>query len=317
MVLPKFIGDVINTLPAIALLKKLYPDSRIDLLVRPYLEQLLLAQPELGVNLVVDQRYSDKRASTWHKAALLRNTHYSLALLFRGSLSEALLCKLAGIKTIVGYAQNGRTPLLSHALKLNQNHHYIQRYCRLVNESHGAPFTEFALPQLQAKTSPLVDAAKTTIGCYFGGTNKGFRHYPTHLAEQVVAALAEQKNTEVVLLGDNSEAADNQAIVTKLGLPNVRNLAGTTALHELVDVVGNLQLLISIDSGPMHIAAACNTPCVAIVGLGTSPWSVVAPKAPNFSALVANGTSLDDAKLIEAITPAEIITAAQLQLAKF
>ena len=74
----------------------------------------------------------------------------------------------------------------------------------------------------------------------------------------------------------------------------------------MVDVIASLDLLISIDSGPMHIAAAVNVPFIAVVGLGTSPWSTVAPKQKNYIALVANGQQLKESEFIRDIKPEQI-----------
>lgn len=306
-VLPKFIGDAINTLPALALLRQLYPNSPLHLFVRPHLVSLLEHQHLENTVIIRDER--KKPWDSFKHASGLKAESYQLAVLFRGSLSEAILCRLAGIKNVIGYAQNGRKPLLKYALKLNQNHHYIQRYCRIVNEAHGNPFSHFNKPTLQYHTSPFIEVGSDNIGCYFGGKNKGTRYYPTHLAAEAVEMMLSKTGCKVALLGDPSEYNDNQAIVDALEINRERvvNLAGKTSLPELVDVIGNLNALVTIDSGPMHMAAATDTPSVAIVGLGTSPWSIVAPKTPLCIPLVANGFTLSDSAIIEDITPTQII----------
>ncbi|WP_462173443.1 glycosyltransferase family 9 protein [Pseudoalteromonas xiamenensis] len=309
IVFPKFIGDAINTLPAIELLRQLYPKTPFHFLVRPHLVALFETQNLPLVDVIEDKRYAKPKWGIFKKSRALKKANYQLAVLFRGSLAEAALCRLAGIKSVIGYAQNGRKPLLSYALKLNENHHYIHRYCRIVNEAHGSPFDSFNAPSLSTRESPFVSPQTPTIGCYFGGKNKDTRYYPTALSAQVVALLLDNTPCDVVLLGDQQEVADNQAIIEQLTNHQTRvlNLAGKTSLPELVNVTGQLTALISIDSGPMHMACATGTPCVALVGLGTSPWSIVAPKVAKFEAIVANGFSLDDHRIIESIEPAEVL----------
>ena len=79
-------------------------------------------------------------------------------------------------------------------------------------------------------------------------------------------------------------------------------------LTELVDHIASFDLLISIDSGPMHMAAAVQTPCVAIVGQGTSPWSLVVPKTPNVVAATAkHSLKLNENLLVTDISAQQIV----------
>ncbi len=169
-VLPKFIGDAINTLSAIELIRKLYPDNEIYLLARPYIVELLARDEFYNIKVIADERYGEAKLSVFSLAKQLKQHQFSMAVLFRGSLSEALLARLAGIKTIIGYAQNGRKPLLSHPLNLNVNHHYLLRYCRLINETHGDCFEQFNIPKLTYREieSTTVNNDKPIIGLYFG-----------------------------------------------------------------------------------------------------------------------------------------------------
>ena len=312
VVLPKFIGDAINTLSAIELIRKLYPDNEIYLLARPYMVELLARDEFYNVKVIADERYGEAKLSVFSLAKQLKKHQFSMAVLFRGSLSEALLAKLAGIKTIIGYAQNGRKPLLSHPLKLNVNHHYLLRYCRLINETHGDCFEQFDIPKLTSRQieNTTSNNGKPNIGLYFGGKNKGARHYPVEQAKQVIALLSEKYLPNLILIGDKSELADNLKLLEYASNLNVActDLTGKTSLTELVDHIASFDLLISIDSGPMHMAAAVQTPCVAIVGHGTSPFSLVVPKTPNVVAATAeHSLKLNENLLVTDISAQQIV----------
>ena len=316
-VLPKFIGDAINTLSAIELLRKLYPDNEIYLLARPYMVELLARDEFYNIKVIADERYVEAKLSVFSLAKQLKKHQFSMAVLFRGSLSEALLAKLAGIKTIIGYAQNGRKPLLSHPLKLNVNHHYLLRYCRLINETHGDCFEQLNIPKLTSRKieNTTSNNGKPNIGLYFGGKNKGARHYPVEQAKQVIALLNEQYLSNLILIGDKSEQIDNQKLFEYANSLNMTctDLTGKTSLTELVDHIASFDLLISIDSGPMHMASAVQTPCVAIVGQGTSPWSLVVPKTPNVVAATAeHSLKLNDNLLVDDINPENIVQLSQV-----
>ncbi|RZQ54568.1 glycosyltransferase family 9 protein [Pseudoalteromonas phenolica] len=311
-VLPKFIGDAINTLSAIELIRKLYPDNEIYLLARPYMVELFARDKFYNIKVITDERFGEAKLSVFSLAKKLKQHKFSMAVLFRGSLSEALLAKLAGIKTVIGYAQNGRKPLLSHPLNLNVNHHYLLRYCRLINETHGNCFEQFDTPKLtyQQVESAVSDNDKINIGLYLGGKNKGARHYPFKQAKQVIALLNEKYLPNLILIGDRSEQAENQKLFEYANSLNMTctDLTGKTSLTDLVDHIAAFDLLISIDSGPMHMAAALQTPCVAIVGQGTSPWSLVVPKTPNVIAATAeHSLQLNDSFLVQDINPENIV----------
>ncbi|OHU86386.1 MULTISPECIES: glycosyltransferase family 9 protein [Pseudoalteromonas] len=314
VVLPKFIGDAINTLPAVAMLRELYPNNEIHLLARPYMCDIFARDSHYRLNIIRDTRYDkDNKDSLFALAKSLKKYKFNMAVLLRGSLSEAILCKLTGIKFVLGYKQNGRAALLSHGLKLNQNHHYIHRYCHLINDCHNKPFAHYSLPQLSYEHTDKVvsDGVKTPIAVYFGGKNKGARHYPLALAQQALIALSKQVDAHFYLVGDPSETTDNQQLYETLQAQNITatDLTGKTSLVELVDCIAACELMISIDSGPMHMAAAVDTPCVAVVGFGTSPWSVVAPKNQSFIALTSQSCSLSEEKIIEEVRPSAIAEA--------
>ncbi len=312
VVLPKFIGDTINCTPAIKMLKTLYPNKKIYVLARPHLVEML--SRDNSIEVISDNRFDTHQpCSLLSQASILKKANIDLAIILRNSLSEALLCFAAKIKYRIGYAQNGRSPLLTHTLKLNKNHHYIYRYCRLINETHGYPFSEIPNTEVQAKKSHYIKQnKKKKLGIYFGGKNKRCRHYPEDLATQTLEKLSEEHpDCDFYIVGDPSEKDEAEQLVAKLNNSNasITNLAGQTSMLEMLDLVASLDLFITIDSGPMHIAAAANIPFVVLVGLGTSPWSTVAPKQKNYIALVANGLQLIDSELIRDIKPSQICEA--------
>ncbi|WP_440054976.1 glycosyltransferase family 9 protein [Pseudoalteromonas sp. T1lg65] len=312
VVLPKFLGDAINALPAIKMLKQLYPDEKIYLFATPAVAKLLEREQTEQLLILIAARSNNKLQQTYQRIKQIKPLGIKVAILLRGSLSEALVCKLANIPTRIGYPQNGRKPLLTHAPKLNKNHHYIHRYCRLVSLLAADRFSEYELPTLSSCKSALLSLPSSLpiIGVYFGGLNKEHRHYPLPLASETLNLLMSKTPCQLVLLGDKSEQQENNALKqsANVSTENLVDLTGRTSIPELIDVIASCDVLISIDSGPMHIAAAVNTPCVAVVGLGTSPWSLVAPKQSwVYPLTAAASTQLNDDKIIEAIAPQSIV----------
>ncbi|WP_295505510.1 glycosyltransferase family 9 protein [uncultured Pseudoalteromonas sp.] len=313
VILPKFIGDAINCSPAIELLKSLYPRKRIFVIARPHLVPIL--ERDKSLSIISDDRFKSSHSiSLLGFANTLKKKDIELAFILRNSLSEALLCFLAKVKYRIGYAQNGRSPFLSHKFKLNKNHHYLYRYCRLITQTHELMLKEMPSTSLHFQDSLLIEKTSNSInvGLYFGGKNKKNRHYPNDLAATAIEKIAANNtNIHFILIGDPTEKKDSELLIEELNNPKIkiRNLVGETSIVEMLDLIGSLNLLVTIDSGPMHIAAAAGIPFVAIVGLGTSPWSTVAPKQKNYIPLVANGYQLDEKDIIRDITPNDICSA--------
>lgn len=318
---PKFIGDAINNMTAISLLRELYPNNKIIVLVKPLLAPIFERDDRLNLTVMVDERYDKKqKKSIFYQAKKIKEHNVQLAVIMRSAFSEALLCTLANIKYKIGYKKNGRSWLLSHKYKLNNSHHYINRYCRLVNEPHGQPFSSSPSTYIFSKKSELIKAnhSKPIIAVYYGGLVKKCRHYPSPQAFRSLALIDQISPSHFILVGDNQETSENAKISQDLSDNNIdfQDLTGKTNLTELVDIIASVDLLITIDSGAMHIASATKTAFVAVVGLGTSPWSIVEPKYENKVSLVANGNRLNDTEIIEEITPEKIAEASIFLLEK-
>ncbi|WP_208932461.1 glycosyltransferase family 9 protein [Rheinheimera sp. F8] len=310
--MPRFLGDSVTATSAIRMLRELYPQEQIFLLARPPVAGLFADEVIAGCQIIVDKRFSSQRQSLFKVAFSLRPYRFAQVYHFRNSFADALLCKLAGVRHQVGYAKNGRTPLLTHAVMLDPNYHYQYRYCHLVNVAHGQPFSQMPTVQLLAGKTPLPSPQLPKVAVYFGGQYKLDRHYPYELACQALRQLAGLHQCHFVLLGDQQEVADNVRLADYLRAEQIEvsDLTSTTTVVELVRTINSCDLLLTIDSGQLHMAAALQTPYVAVVGFGTSPWSCVEPKVSHGIHLTVNSLTLDLATQISEISPQRIAKAA-------
>ncbi len=312
VIMPRFLGDSVTATAAIRMLRELYPAAEIYLLARPHVAGLFADQAVAGCKIIVDERFTAKRRSLLKVALSLRPYRFAQVYHCRNSFADALLGKLAGIKRQVGYAKNGRTPLLTQAVKLDPNYHYQYRYCHLVNIAHGQPFSQMPAVQLLAGKTTLPSAQLRKVAVYFGGQYKLDRHYPYALACQALRRIADLHSCHFVLLGDQQEVADNAKLADYLHAEEleVSDLTSKTTVPELVRTINSCDLLLTIDSGQLHIAAALKVPYVAVVGFGTSPWSCVEPKVTHGIHLTANSLTLDLTTQITEISPQSVAEAA-------
>lgn len=166
--------------------------------------------------------------------------------------------------------------------------------------------------QLLAGKTEISSSPDCKVAVYFGGQYKLDRHYPYELACQALRHLAMAHSCHFVLLGDQQEVADNAKLADYLraeGL-EVSDLTSKTTVPELVRTINSCDLLLTIDSGQLHIAAALKIPYVAVVGFGTSPWSCVEPKVSHGIHLTVNSLTLDLTTQITEINPQRIADAA-------
>jgi lipopolysaccharide heptosyltransferase II len=307
--MPNFIGDCVMATPALSLIKQLYPTKKIYLVCLPHISPMF--ERDTSISVLNDPRVQYGKFKGGMKLInSLNKLNIELVFLLRNSAFEAIIAKLSGIKIAIGYNVDGSKFLLNYWLKINRNRHYINRYAHMVNLSHGKPFTYLPETSLISKKSKIIsEQEKLNIGCYFGGKVKSFRFYPTELSRQVLKSLSDiYTDASFYLLGDSKEKDCNEAL--RAANPEIKykvvNTSGALSITELVDTISCFDILISIDSGPLHIAAALNIPYVAIVGLGTSPWSTVEPKNKNGHVLLGKGIKIEDESLIEEITPSQI-----------
>jgi heptosyltransferase-2 len=310
--MPRFLGDSVTATAAIRMLRQLYPDEQIFLLARPHVAGLFADEAVAGCKIILDERFTAKRRSLLSVALSLKPYRFAQVYHCRNSFADALLCKLAGVRHQIGYAKNGRTPLLTQAVKLDPNFHYQYRYCHLVNVAHGQPFSQMPTVQLHAGRTPLPSPKLCKVAVYFGGQYKLDRHYPYELACQALRQLADLHSCHFVLLGDQQEVADNAKLADYLHSQEleVTDLTSKTTVPELVRTINSCDLLLTIDSGQLHIAAALKVPYVAVVGFGTSPWSCVEPKVTHGIHLTVNSLTLNLTTQITEIHPQSIAEAA-------
>ncbi len=115
-------------------------------------------------------------------------------------------------------------------------------------------------------------------------------------------------NYNIVLIGDKQDNINNNKYHEFLDKENinVQHLSKKTNISEFIDLIGSLDLLITIDSSAMHIVAATQTPFLVLIGKGTSAFDTVCPKVKFGNILFSGKDKIQDKHIIEAITPQEI-----------
>lgn len=276
------IGDVIHTLPSLAALRKLYPDAHITWVVEeaasdiiknhPYLDAVLISRRKSWINDFQKGEISRPLREIRSFLKALRARPCDLVIDFHGLFKSALIVLLSGGKRKLGYASLQELSGLFYNEKISEdmNKHAVDRYLdfpRYLGAEIGRP--EFPLPAdntAQAKVQSILEKHHLENKKFIAVNPVAF--WETKLWDnEKFACLADSiktnLNVEVVFTGSEKGSIEKIVRLTKA---KTVNLGGETSLLELAYLYKKAGLVITTDSGPMHLAAAVETPVIALFG---------------------------------------------------
>lgn len=283
-----WIGDAVMTMPALRALKCANPDARITLLAKPWVSQLFVKDPNVDDIILYKDTYQGLTGK-FRLAQEIRKHEFCMAMLFQNAFDAAFITFLAGIPQRTGYKRDGRSMLLTKAVPFDDHAravHHIEYYLNIVRKA-GFP-GKYELPWIYLAPEERIDARnrlktlrRPVVGINPGATyGSSKRWHPERFAEVAFRIVSEMRGSAVVF-GGPSEAAIAQEIEKEfnrlsgnpgpdLSYHSFMDLAGSTSLRELIALISECDVLVTNDSGPMHIGYAVRTPVVAIFG-STSP----------------------------------------------
>lgn len=287
---PFGIGDILFTTPLIAALKKKYPQSRIGYWCNARVEGLLRGDPFLA-DIFPLSRGDLKRM--WRVSGVdavrrffglvkaIRRHRFEVVFDFSLDYRYSLLCALLGIRRRIGFDYRGRGKFLTDRMPLAgyQDKHMVEYYLDLLKLA-GIPFEKpllhlFVSEAARQKAQHLLSRAgvgfeRKLIGISGGagaswGKNAGMKHWPAVKFAQLADALHNRLGVQVVLLGDRTERPIAE-VITKMTVSAPVDLVGKTQLSEFAAVLTHLDLLVTNDGGPLHMASALGLKTVSIFG---------------------------------------------------
>lgn len=253
-------------------------------------------------------RARNKFSTYWYILKEVRKIKGDLGIIFVNTFISALLFKLAGVKCNIGYANEGRGFLLNFKLRMNRNKHYINRYATLFNEFIENKYS--TLPELYLPVSGKqvfnFNNSQKVIGLYLGGENKHFRRYPDENSVGLIRILHEE-GYNILLMGDQNDAIKHQQYAEQAKVDNLIDLSGKTNIEDFFNTIAQVDLLVTIDSAALHIAAAVKTKFIGLMGLSTSPTSTIIPKVTFGRVLKVENNLIREEEYIKNITPTTIL----------
>ena len=292
-----WVGDAVMSIPAMREIRRIFHGSHITLLVRPWVKDVYSAVEFVDRVLEYDKQGAHAGWRGLRRlAAQLKREQFDLAILLQNAFEAAFLAWSAHIPVRLGYARDARSIFLTHACridpqlsKLHQAYYYlgILSDAGLI-EKHLWKLPDYPLriqvgvrdEDRRAAREILhaqgVDTRQLVIGlnpgAYYGGAKRWLSDRYAGVADE----LAEKYQARIIIFGAPGERRIAEDIAEKMkGKPVI--LAGQTTLGQLMGLLKECRLLITNDSGPMHLAAALDVPQLAIFGstseIATGPLS--------------------------------------------
>jgi lipopolysaccharide heptosyltransferase I len=268
------LGDIIHTVPAAAALRAAFPDARIDWLVDAR------HRPVVDLITVVDRAIVLERSSMagWMAAARrLRTMPYDVALDFQGLLKSAVLARASGARRVAGFSiwhlrEKTARPFYSETAPGGRlsalGDHVIVKNLSLLRVL-GISDPPIRFPLAEVDSDALVQVREMLGGDGpFALINPGAawpnKRWPPERFGEIAAFLQQVRRLpSIVLWGPGEEGLAGAVVETSEGAARV---APPTNLSDLLALARAASLMVSGDTGPLHIAAAAGTPTVALFG---------------------------------------------------
>ncbi len=281
-----WVGDAVLSIPSIMAVRRLFPEARITLLVNPWVSPIYSEAAFVDEILEYDKAGRHKGCAGLSRLVSdLKRRNFDLAILLQNAFEAALIPFCARIPLRAGYARDGRSFLLTHPCKIDpgvRQVHQVYYYLGILSELGllaPKPWEQKPLPiritigvrnaDRSAATAMLRSngiqendiVVALNPGAFYGEAK---RWLPDRYA-QVADALANRHSARTIILGAASDLETARIVAAHMSTHPVI-LAGQTTLGQVMGLLKESDLLITNDSGPMHIASALDVPQLAIFG---------------------------------------------------
>ncbi len=277
----RFMGDIILTTPVVTALKAHFPDAEIDYLAEPPYIELLRHHPDIA-KLIPFERARYGKLPWWKSAVVqlslikkLRRSKYDLAIDLLGIPRSAWFLRFTKAPIRVGGCFRYRSHLYTHCFTPEQgwktavDFHFLA-LCKLGIESAPAPPRLF-LTEAEKETAQKylrkkgINLSKKIVGIHPGATWPA-KIWPAGRFAELANLIVSRLNADVLITYGPGDRAIVEKMKVKLHSRVI--LAGLLPLRRLLAVLAALNVYISNDCGPMHLAPAVSTPTIGIFGPG-------------------------------------------------
>jgi heptosyltransferase-2 len=256
---PNWLGDACMTFPAVRALKKGRPDLRLTIFTPAKLADLWQSLPEVDAVITKEGKQGIREVAR----RIRQSGPFDAGLLFTNSTRSTLEFWWAGIPRLVGYRGSLRSKLLNQVAKEEKK--------RTKPKHHADKYLDLAVQCGASREDAQMAVEETPQGHFLGicaGAEYGqAKRWPAERFAAVAAKISQRfPDTEWLLFGAPGEKALGEKLSGLLGEVKHHNLIGSTSLKELVACLRRCRLLVTNDTGTMHLAAALGVQTVSIFG---------------------------------------------------
>jgi lipopolysaccharide heptosyltransferase II len=283
------IGDLVLSLVIVRALKRTYPDAEIDLVAVPASAQVVADDPDLTQILGYDPNIWRRpkallQTRNWRELRellnMLHGRQYDLAISAFGKWA-ATLAVLSRATRRVGFGKESFPGFMTDSVpgkhwKEGEKQHEVD-YCLELAQAAGATvnaedrYSHLSIPaQATEEIEQLlagagVGSTQLLIACHVSANNGQSKRWPVSYWATLLDRLIRDEGAVTVLTGAPNDLPLIEQITSRMHEQPL-NLAGRTSLIQLAALLKRANLLISGDSGPMHMAGAVDTPLIALHG---------------------------------------------------
>jgi len=276
-----WIGDAVMSLPALEALRSRFPEAEIVVLSKPWVGELYWGHRAVNRQIVYDPAAEHRGArGFWKLVQQLQAEHFDAAILLQNAFHAAWMAWLARIPVRIGYGSDGRSGLLTEAVQPpppevygHQAYYYLELLFRAGLIEKPKALTEIRV-RLERSEETWAGKHLDALGLrgprFLVGLNPGASFGPAKcwlperfadLADRFIGAL----HADVLIFGSREERPLAETIASEMEhTPLI--LAGETTLRQFMALLARCRLVVTNDSGPMHLTAALGVPLVAIFG---------------------------------------------------
>ena len=276
IVKPSSLGDVVHSLPFLNSMKRCFPKAEIHWVIAKGLEGLLEDHPMIDKLIIINKDLWKKLSQTGNTLKeirelfkQLRHEKYDMVVDLQGLLRSGLITLATHAPLRIGFseAREGSRFFYTKKVKAGKDIHAVDRYMKVAEEL-GCDVNDRVFPFPLSNSVAHETGKQANLGPYavlVPGARWKTKIWPAESFGKVASMLPLRS----VIVGARADRTIADAVVSHSGEKAV-SLAGETSLRELIEIMRTAEVVITNDSGPMHIAAALNIPVIALFG-PTSP----------------------------------------------
>jgi heptosyltransferase II len=285
VVQPSWVGDAVMATPTLRALRSLYPSARIAYLFKKNLAPVFAGMPW------ADEWIPYEAEGTWRLSRELKSSRFDTGVLLANSFRTALLCRLAGVKRIVGYAREGRTMLLTDRLQPPREkdgsftispiiHYYLAIARYLGSDETDLSMQLFVTPDEEREATDVmaragIDRSRPRVvlnpGAQYGAAKCWLPEYFAEASDRLQAEFGAQ----VIVSSAPRERPIVDEIARHAKKPFIDLAKFNPSFGAVKAFLRTCDLMLTNDTGPRHIAAAFGVPVVTLFGPTHPDWTQI------------------------------------------